>query len=74
MKIYGVIEGPLHSSDYDAFAEEDEWIVVCILEGPWGALLEEEVFFDTFDEAYEVVKYFKRQIKPLQLKKEGETV
>jgi hypothetical protein len=73
LKVFGVIEGPIHSSDYDAFAEEDEWVVVCILEGPGGALVEEEVIFDTFDEAYEVVKHFKRQMKPIQLVKGGKT-
>lgn len=64
IRIYNVTEGPFHPSDYDAFAEEDEWVVVCLVETAAGALVEEEICFDTFDQAYEVVKYFKRQIKP----------
>ena len=38
--------------------------MVALVEDLNGAILEEEILFDTFDEAYELVKWFKNQIVP----------
>ena len=67
-KMYQVIEGPIHTSDIEDsyYDEKDGWIVVGLVEQVNGSILEEEVLFDTFDEAYEVVKWFKQQIIPFE--------
>jgi len=63
-KVYNVIEGPIHTNDIPDWDDEKGWLMVCLVEQDNGALMEEEIIFDTFDEAYEVVKWFKSQIAP----------
>lgn len=63
-KVYNVIEGPINTHDIPFWDDEHGWLMVCLVEQDNGALMEEEIIFDTFDEAYEVVKWFKSQIAP----------
>jgi hypothetical protein len=66
-KVYQIVEGPIHTDDYDDWDEETEgagWVVVALVEDLNGAILEEEILFQTFDDAYELVKWFKNQIIP----------
>jgi hypothetical protein len=67
-KIYNVIVGPIHASEYDGGdCYDDEWVILALVEQPNGALEEEEIVLDTFDEAYEIVKHFKSQIIPFEI-------
>ena len=68
LTIWGVVCGPMHSSEIEGWEdEEDSWVVVCQLENSYGGLDVEEINFYTFDEAYEVVDYFKHGKAPYYL-------
>jgi len=56
MKIHNVISGPYDNG-------EDIWNV-CLIETN-GDLEEAELFYDSYDEAYEMVKHFTKSIQPL---------
>lgn len=70
-KIYGVVSGPYHTSDVEGDDNYDEdtdgWFVCCSVEQENGSLEDEEIFFDTFDEAFEVVDWFKASIIPYEI-------
>lgn len=67
LRVYNVIEGPIHTLDIPDWDEPHGWLTVCLVEQENGAVEEEEIVFDTFDEAYEVVKWFKDQIIPFDV-------
>ena len=58
--IYGIVEGPFHSDEIPDWEEDSCWMVVCQTEDPFGGIQIEELTFWTFDDALEVVDYFKR--------------
>ncbi len=62
LKVYNVIEGPISTYDIPLWDEPHGWVVVSLVEQENGALEEEEIVFDTFDEAYELVRWFKGQV------------
>lgn len=57
--VYGIVEGPFHSDDVMGWDEGDCWLVLCQVENAFGGIELEELAFYDFDDAYEVVKYFK---------------
>ena len=67
LKVYNIIEGPISTYDMPMWDEEPGWVVVGLVEQENGSLEEEEIIFDTFDEAYEIVKWFKGQIVPFEV-------
>jgi hypothetical protein len=67
VKVYGIAEGPIYSDDYEGWDEELEgegWVVVALIEDVNGSIFEEEIIFETFDDAYELVSWFKKQVAP----------
>lgn len=69
--IYGVVEGPFHSSDIPDWDEDDDcWMLVCQVENSYGGIEIEELTFWTFDDAYEVVKHFKSSASPFKMEVE----
>lgn len=64
LKVYNVIEGPISTYDIPMWNDAPGWVMVCLVEQENGALMEEEIIFDSFDEAYEIVRWFKSQIIP----------
>ena len=58
--VYGIVEGPIHYSEYPEYDGSDTWVVVAQIEGLNKAIIIEEVYFNTFDDALEVVDYFKK--------------
>ncbi len=70
LKVYSVIEGPYHTSeipDQDNDWGEAGWVVVALVEQENGSLAEEEILFDTFNEGYELVSWFKGQVAPYEV-------
>jgi len=67
LKVYNIIEGPINTHDVPDWDDEHGWFIVGLVEQSNGALEEEEIIFDTFNEAYEVVKWFKGQIVPFEV-------
>lgn len=67
LKVYNVIEGPISTHDVPDWTEDHGWFIVALVEQENGSLQEEEVVFDTFNEAYEVVKWFKGQVTTFEL-------
>lgn len=58
MKIHKVIEGP-----YEDEMEMEIWLL-CLAEEN-GELTEVEMYFDTFDEAYQFKNHFAKSIDPI---------
>ena len=67
IKVYGVVEGPFSTHDIPDWEEEHGWLLVCQVEQLNGSLDVEEVVFDTFDEAYEITRWFKSQCVPFEM-------
>lgn len=60
-KIWWVVDGP--------FTDDDGLIWnVCLIETE-GKLEPSEVYFQNFEQAYDMVKYFSRNIEPIELEK-----
>lgn len=73
VKIWGVIEGPFSSQDIPDWDEGDEcWMLVCQVENSYGGLEVEELTFYSFDDAYEIVRYFKHGRAPFLMEVEAE--
>jgi len=66
--IWGVVDGPYFA--YEVCQKEplgdDSCLLVCKVEEN-GKILDSEVWFDCFDSAYEVKKYFDTNIEPLEI-------
>lgn len=60
VKVHRVIDGPFESDDEDGI-----WMV-CLAEED-SVLKEIEVYFDTFDEAYQFKNHFTKSIEPIVL-------
>jgi hypothetical protein len=67
LRVYNVVQGPISTYDIPDWDERHGWLTVCLVEQENGAVEEEEIIFDTFDEAYEVVSWFKGQIIPFDV-------
>lgn len=68
LTIWGVVVGPFASQDLpDWEYGEDGWMLVCQVENSYGGLEVQEIPFHTFDDAYEVVSYFRHGRAPYTL-------
>lgn len=67
LRVFNVIEGPISTYDIPDWDEPHGWLTVCLVEQETGAVEEEEIVFTTFDEAYQVVAWFKGQIIPFEV-------
>ena len=66
--IWGVVVGPFASQDLSDWEYgEDGWMLVCQVENSYGGLEVQELPFHTFDDAYEVVSYFRHGRAPYVL-------
>jgi hypothetical protein len=71
IKIWGVVSGPFSTQDIEEWDEPDDaWMVVCQVENDYGGLDVEEITFHTFDDAYEVVAFFKHGKAPFLMEVE----
>jgi len=60
MKIWHVVDGP-----YQVDHSDIHWLV-CLIEVTEGKLETTELYYPSFDDAYEVKKYFDKNIEPLE--------
>lgn len=67
LRVFQLVEGPISTYDIPMWDETHGWLVVALVEQTNGSLEEEEIVFNTFDEAYELVKWFKGQIIPFEV-------
>ena len=58
-KVHRVIEGPFPSED------DDEYFNLCLIEMPDGTVENIELYFETMDEAYNMVKFLSTRIEPM---------
>lgn len=61
VKVHRVIEGPF--PDY----EDEGYFNLCLAEFPNGDMENIELYFDTMNEAYEMVKKLSTTIEPIEL-------
>ena len=67
LRVYNLVEGPISTYDIPDWDEPHGWLILALVEQENGALEEEEIVMQTFDEAYEVVKWFKGQTIPFEV-------
>lgn len=65
MKVHRVIEGP-----YEDEMEMSVWLLCLVEEN--DELTEVEIYFDTFDEAYQFKNHFTKSIEPIILANQSE--
>lgn len=64
--IWGVLDGPVRAED--VVGDNEEGTVGLILKISMNDEVKNvEFWFDTFDQAYEIVKHFHKSIEPLEL-------
>lgn len=67
MLIWDVIEGPIDIDDLpDEMPEGHNFLNVCKVEVD-GEIVHANLWFETFDEAYEMVKHFHKSIEPIEM-------
>lgn len=71
LKIWGIIEGPIRAEDIPEsdFPEGSVGMVLKVQSGV--EVFDAEFWFDSFDEAYLVIKHFQETIEPLNMSMEG---
>ena len=71
MKIWNIVEGPVGREDIPEEELEDippeaEAMLACRVEDEEGEVDILELWYPSFDDAYELVKYFSANIEPLE--------
>jgi len=72
LKIWAMVEGPIHFSDLPAEEREDyyggdlEWFAICKVEVD-GKLEDHEFYFETLDQAYQWKNYFVENMEALEV-------
>lgn len=68
MKIYQIAEGPLHACDVEGYENSATgYVVFALVESGDGSLVEEDIYFDSWDLAISLVNHFKEQIIPYEI-------
>lgn len=60
MKIWNVNSGPYENDDGQIWN-------VCLIENEEGQMVEDEIYYETFDDAYSMVVHFKFKIEPIEI-------
>ena len=67
MLVWDVVEGPIDIDDLpDEMPEGHNFVNVCKVEID-GEITHTNLWFETFDEAYEMVKHFNKSIEPIEV-------
>lgn len=68
LKVHRVIRGPIEDPEY-----EDSWFNNCLIEIEGDTeLVEDDIYFDDFDEAYNFMKHFDTSIDPIEIELKGD--
>lgn len=76
--IYNVSDGPYHYSEIDGVdrpTEDANFMVVALMSDSLDSkeMYDQDIWFESLDEAYDIANYFKANIKPLEfVEKVGE--
>lgn len=62
-KIHRVMSGPFPADEF----EENHVMLWCMVEADDGDLENYELYLESFDEAYKIVKHFSTSIEPLEI-------
>jgi hypothetical protein len=62
VKIHKVLDGP--------YEDEEGHFLLCLTEDDKGDLLHMEIYFDTMDEAYSLIKYLSNTIEAVEIEEE----
>lgn len=62
-KIHRVMSGPFPADEF----EENHVMLWCMVETDDGDLENYELYLESFDEAYKIVKHFSTSIEPLEI-------
>lgn len=67
LMIWGVLEGPLYSQDVPESDFPDDSVMLVMKVSRGKEVFDAEFWFDTYDEAYALVKHFDSSIKPIEI-------
>jgi len=62
IKLHRVISGPYPDPDGDGYYN------LCLVEFPDGELSDEEIYIDSIEDAFEMIKHLMTRIEPIEIK------
>jgi hypothetical protein len=67
MKLWGIVEGPFHREEVEGEEDNDkEWMLV-MKSSRDNEVKDVQVWFETFQEVYQIRRYFEKHIEPIEL-------
>lgn len=67
LKLWGIVEGPFHREEVEGEEDnEQEWMLVMKI-SKGEEVSESQIWFDTFQDVYQIRRYFEKNIEPLEL-------
>lgn len=67
LKLWGIVEGPFHREEVEGEEDNDqEWMLVMKI-SKGEEVSESQIWFDTFQDVYQIRRYFEKNIEPLEL-------
>lgn len=67
LKLWGIVEGPFHREEVEGEEDnEQEWMLVMKI-SKGEEVSESQIWFDTFQDVYQITRYFDKNIEPLEL-------
>jgi hypothetical protein len=67
LKLWGIIEGPFHREEVEGEEDNDqEWMLLMKI-SKGEEVSESQIWFDTFQDVYQIRRYFEKNIEPLEL-------
>lgn len=67
LQIWGIIQGPVRAEDIPDCDYPDESVGMVLKVSNGKDVFDAEFWFDSLDEAYEIVRHFQTKIEPLEL-------
>ena len=67
MKLWGIVEGPFHREEVEGEEDNDkEWMLV-MKSSIDNEVKDIQIWLDTFQEVYQLKRYFEKYIEPLEM-------
>jgi hypothetical protein len=69
LMFWGIIEGPIEADDIPDSGFPSEAVCMILKASENGEVFDVEVWFESFDDAYTIVRHFDQTIEPIKLNK-----
>lgn len=67
MKLWGIVEGPFHREEVEGKEDNDKEWMMLMKASKDNEVFEAEVWLDTFQQVYQLRRYFEKHIEPLEM-------